>query len=87
MFQSEFGMDVDLSDTEMSEESMARKIAEMKKQYDSEQEERNKNQSKRKKSKKEIELEIKNKQAEDLQKKIFVVSICHWQRCYILIWK
>jgi hypothetical protein len=69
MFQSEFGMNVDLSDTEMNEESMARKIAEMKKQYESEQEERNKNHAKRKKSKKEIELEIKNKQAEDLQKK------------------
>lgn len=69
MFQSAFGMDIDLSETEMTEEAMARKIAEMKNQFESKQEERGNYQNNRKKSKKEIELEIKNKQVEELQKK------------------
>jgi len=66
MFRAQFGMDVDFSDMEMNEEAVARKLAEMKDEFENSQKEVN---LKRKKTKREIESEIKNKQAQELQNK------------------
>lgn len=70
IFSEMFGADVDFSDINMmDEESMARKMAEMKEIAENQQENNNKKTKNRKKSKREIDFEIKKKQAEELQNK------------------
>ena len=70
MFSEMFGTDVDFSDMNMmDEESVARKMAEMKEIFENQQENNNKKTNSRKKTKREIDFEIKKKQAEELQNK------------------
>ncbi|HLF52108.1 hypothetical protein [Flavobacterium sp.] len=51
MFKAEFGMDVDFSDMDISDEAIARKMAELKGQFEYQQEERNRKQETRKNKK------------------------------------
>ena len=66
MLREEYGMDVNFSDVEMNDEALARKLAEMKDEFEKG---KTGSHSGRKKTKKEVESEIKYKQAEDLQNK------------------
>ncbi len=80
-FKWEFGMEVDLSDVQMNEESIFEKVAQLKAQYEKEKEKEKekvseenekggkKKISKSKISKREIEQELKIQKAEELQKK------------------
>ena len=70
LFKNMFGEGVDLSDMDMmDQESVARKMAEMKELFENLEENNNKKENSRKKTKKEINFEIKKKQAEELQNK------------------
>jgi hypothetical protein len=69
MLKNQYGMDVDFSDVEMNEESLARKLAEMQELFENLEKEQIGNTQSKKKTKREIEAEAKQKQAEELQKK------------------
>jgi hypothetical protein len=69
LFMEEFGMDVDLSDLDANPETIAKKMAELKEEFERQQEERKEKQQNRKKTKKELATELKNKQEAELQKK------------------
>ncbi len=68
MFSEMFGTNIDFSDMDMSEEGMAKKLAEMKEIFENQEKNSPKTKS-RKKTKREIDFEIKKKQAEELQNK------------------